>query len=75
MSTNSKIHTTLYTSKTLIIANIRYFYTEQKAKKGPVGQILVGSQNIVQEKKNIQKQISYSYLSREMYIRSIYSVR
>lgn len=53
-------------------ANIRYYYTEQKK---PVGQILVGCRNIVQEKKNIQETISYSYLSREKYIQLIYSVR
>lgn len=44
-------------------------------RKKPVGQILVGCWNIVQEKKNIQETISYSYLSREKYIQLIYSVR
>ena len=55
MSTNSKTHNTLYTSKNSIFANIRYYYTEQKQNKNPGGQILVGWQSIVQEKKNIQE--------------------
>lgn len=55
VSTNSKTHNTLYTSKNSIFANIRYYYTEQKTKQKPGGQILVGCQDIVQEKKNIQE--------------------
>ena len=55
MSTNSKTHNTLYTSKNSIFANIRYYYTEQKTKQKPGGHILVGCQDIVQEKKNIQE--------------------
>lgn len=33
VSTNSKTHNTLYTSKNSIFANIRYYFTEQKTTK------------------------------------------
>lgn len=53
VSTNSKTHNTLYTSKNSIFANIRYYYTEQKTTK--LGRTNTGRcQSIVQEKKNIQ---------------------
>lgn len=75
VSTNSKTHNTLYTSKNSIFANIRYYYTEQKTTK--LGRTNTGrmSEYCTREEKIFKKQISYSYLSREKYIQLIYSVR
>ena len=67
MSTNSKTHNTLYTSKNSIIASIIYFYAEQKAKQNPVGQILVGCQNIVQEKYSRNKFHTAIYQEKNIY--------
>lgn len=55
MSTNSKTHNTLYTSKIQILPTLDTIIQNRKQNKNPVGQILVGCQNIVQEKKNIQE--------------------